>query len=246
MRSGCMRRSDPAAAQDTRIGGPVSVEHAGLARSHSIFSLMQQHGHSPVLREKCGRLRLLAGANAHVEANSPFLHVLARAVAEPVHVFKHDQPGVQDAARTDDDLVPVRIQANNVQRIASRKLQTPALADGEIEDAAVPAEHAAIDMDDVASLGSVRPQALHDVGIAACGNKADILAVGLFCNRQSKLTGESTNVGLLQMTQGEPQEAELLAGRGKEKVALVALGIGGAVKLGAVRAGPHEIGRAHV
>src|SRR5260221_14190391 len=80
-----------------------------------------------------------------------------------------------------------------------------------------------------------RAQVLDQPGIGARGHEADVLAVGLGGDRQGEARGESARLGLAHAAQGEAQEGELLPRRREEEIALIALGIGGAVQLGTVR-----------
>ena len=58
------------------------------------------------------------------------------------------------------------------------------LADGEMDDAVMRAEHAAVEIDDVAGLGGPGPQALDHLGVAAGRHEADVLAVVLVGDRE--------------------------------------------------------------
>ena len=93
------------------------------------------------------------------------------------------------------------------------------------------AEHPAVDMDDIAGLRSARTQALDHLRIAPGGHEADILAVRLLRHRQSEVSGELARLVLLEAAEREAQKAELLARGGEQEIALVALLVGGAVKL---------------
>ena len=73
-----------------------------------------------------------------------------RAVAEPVHVREPDAAGRQRLARADDHLRRVGVEPDDVERLADRDAEAAALADGVVDDALVAAEHAAVEMDDLA------------------------------------------------------------------------------------------------
>ncbi len=73
-----------------------------------------------------------------------------------------------------------RIELEHKQRLLiARKPKALALADGEIGDAVMAAQHRAALVHDIAGARGVGADAAHDLGIAARGHKADVLAVGL-------------------------------------------------------------------
>ena len=113
-----------------------------------MFSLTQNHSHTLPRREKCGALRRLARSNANVEVNTTPPHALERAVAKPVNVSKQDQARLQAAAWTNDHLAARSIEANNVQWLGIGNPEPAPLADREVDNALVLAEHAAIDVHD--------------------------------------------------------------------------------------------------
>src|SRR6476620_4580143 len=96
----------------------------------------------------------------------------------------------QPLARPDHDLAAHGIKADHVKRLGRRDADAATLADRVVDDAAMAAEHTAIDVDDVACLCGAGPEALDDVGIAASRHEADVLAVGLLRRHQPELTGE--------------------------------------------------------
>ena len=95
------------------------------------------------------------------------------------------------------------------------------------------AEHAAVEVDDVARRCGFGPQALDQPGIIAVGDEADVLAVGLGGDLQAELGGDPADLVLGQVAEREAQEIELLARRPVEEIALVAARIGALVQLGA-------------
>src|SRR5262249_7117334 len=68
------------------------------------------------------------------------------------------------------------------------------------------------------------------VGITAGRHKADVLAVYLFCDRQYKMARQLASLGLGKIAQREAQEVDLLWCRRKQKIALVALLLAGAIE----------------
>src|SRR5689334_16391982 len=93
------------------------------------------------------------------------------------------------------------------------------------------AEHAAIDMNNIAGLGRARAQALDHLRIAPGRHKADVLAVGLVGDRQSKIARKPARRLLRAIAEGKAQEGKLLGRGRKQEIALIALLVGGAVKL---------------
>ncbi len=88
------------------------------------------------------------------------------------------------------------------------------------------AENPAVEMDDLAGPRRARLQPLDHVGIAAVGDEADVLAVGLVGDPEAELRGERAGLRLVDVAEREAQQVELLLRRGIEEIALVAAGIG--------------------
>src|SRR5258705_12055582 len=97
-----------------------------------------------------------------------------------------------------------------------------------MNDALMPADGAAVEIDDIAGLNGIGPQAADDVGIAPGGHEADVLAVLLVGDVETKTPRQFAGLRLGQVAQRKAQKVELLAGGREQKVALVAIGIGGA------------------
>ena len=89
--------------------------------------------------------------------------------------------------RSHYDLVALGIEADHEQRLGSGDLQAAALADRVVDDALVAAEVAAVDVHDIAGLQRAGLQTLDDAGVAALRHKANVLAVGLFCDGRAEL-----------------------------------------------------------
>ena len=110
-------------------------------------------------------------------------------------------------------------------------LDPAALADGEMDHAAMPADHPAVAIDDLARRLGFGPNALHQPGIIAVGNEADVLAVGLGGDLERELGRDPADFGLGQVAERKAQEIELLARRPVEEIALVAPRVGALVQL---------------
>ena len=124
--------------------------------------------------------------------------------------------------RADHDPPPRRLQPQHVERLRRGDADALALTDGEMGDAAMPAEHSAGFVDDIAGLAGLRAQAGDDVGVGALRHKADILAVRLVGDRQVELAGQRAGLVLGQAAERKAQEIELVAGGAVEEIALVA------------------------
>ncbi len=96
----------------------------------------------------------------------------------------------QRLPRADDHLALRRIEPHHIERLAIGDAEAAALADGEMDDAVMAAETAAIDMHDIARLRRIGPEPQDHVGIAAFRHEADVLAVGLLRHRQSERGGD--------------------------------------------------------
>ena len=92
------------------------------------------------------------------------------------------------------------------------------------------AEHAAVEVDDLAAAHRTRLQPLDDVAVLALRDEADVLAVGLVGDGKAEFAGKRAGLLLRHLAEREPQERKLLGGRRVEKIALVPVGIGGAKK----------------
>src|SRR6185437_7425108 len=155
-----------------------------------------------------------------------------RLLAQPVDGAERHAPAGERALRPDDDAAPLRVEAEDVERLGRGEAEAAALADREVDDAVMAAEDTAGAVDDVAGRRRVGPQAFDEPGIGAARHEADILAVRLRRDRQGEARRESPRLRLAHGAEREAQEIELPPRRREEEVALVALGIGGAVQLG--------------
>src|SRR5262249_55569851 len=134
--------------------------------------------------------------------------------------------------RSNNDARARGIQSQNEQRFTlAGKTKAFALADGEMDHAFVAAEYAAILVHDVALPYRFRLQLFHDPVITAFRHKTDVLAVGLVGNRQAKSRGDGAHVALFHAAERKAEKGELFRLRGKQKIALIARFIGGAVQL---------------
>ena len=105
-----------------------------------------------------------------------------------------DEPGRQRLPGPDDHAGLLGVETDDVERLADGEAQALPLADRVMDDALVAAEHAAVDMDDLAALHGAGLQALDDVAVAALRDEADVLAVGLLRDGQPELARERPRV----------------------------------------------------
>src|SRR5207253_855603 len=118
-------------------------------------------------------------------------------------------------ARTDYNAARWRVEPHHIQRVAGGDAEPAPLPDREMDDPIVTAEHATIEIDDVARLGGTRPQALDHLSVAPGRDKADVLAVVLVGDRKTELSRKLTRLGLAALAKRKAQEVELLA-RGRK------------------------------
>ena len=99
-----------------------------------------------------------------------------------------------------------------------------------MDDAAVPAQHSPVEIDDIAGLGGAGFEPLDDVRVAARRHETDVLAVVLVGDRKAETAGKLPRLPLCLVAQRKPQHLELLARGGKQEIALVALFLAGAIE----------------
>src|ERR1700676_4751283 len=93
---------------------------------------------------------------------------------------------MQLTSRAHGDAAAGRLQPHHIERRASGDAQSAALADGEMDDALMLPDGAAVEVDDIARLKRIRPQAADDLGIAPGRDEADVLTVLLVSDRQAE------------------------------------------------------------
>src|SRR6185437_9735887 len=96
-------------------------------------------------------------------------------------------------------------------------------ADREMNDAGMPAEHLAVEIDDIAGFRRTRLQAFDNVRIVAGRNEADVLAVMLVGNCKTEAARKLSCLRLAAFAKRETQYLELFPGRTKQEITLIAL-----------------------
>src|SRR5690606_38305076 len=118
------------------------------------------------------------------------------AVPQPVDVAEVEPACFERFLRPHDDTPGAGIEMYHVERFAHRDTDAAALADGEMQYAVVPAQHAAVEMHDLAAERRIRAQLVDDVGILALRYEADVLAVGFFGDDQAHFGRMRADLGL--------------------------------------------------
>src|SRR5215831_19245881 len=237
---------DEAAAEHPRLAPAGVVEHARLAGRDALFAVDQLDLDGTVRGTEPGRLR--RPRRAHLDEHVAPAAVSVRAIrnwtiAEPVHVAQPHPHGAQRVARTNDHARPLGVEPHHVERLARRDAEAAALADREVHDAAMTAEHAAGEVDNVAGNRRARQQPLDHIGVAAGRDETDILAVLLVGDRKAEAAREFAHLCLGLVAEWKAHEVELLTRGREQEIALVALLLTGAKeRAGAAR----EPARHHV
>ena len=84
--------------------------------------------------------------------------------------------------------------STNSGSLIAGQAQALALADGEMDDAVMAAQHRAGLVDDLAGPRRIGAQLFHDAGVAALRHEADVLAVGLGGRDQAQFGGEGAHL----------------------------------------------------
>src|SRR5260370_11152375 len=150
------RALDESAAEHARLSRRRIVEHTGLARRYPVVAGDEFNLEAAVDRAQPGRLRRARRAHPHEHLDAVADDALQRAVADPVDVAQRDAVHPQRLARPHHDAAAGGIEPDDVKRRACRNAQSLALADGEMNDALVPADDTAVEVDDVAGLDRAR------------------------------------------------------------------------------------------
>jgi flagellar hook-length control protein FliK len=177
------------------------------------------------------RLRRPGRAHFHKDLEAVIgKRLTKRAVADPVNIAQEYAAHAQRLARADNDLTALGVEPHHVKRRAGGNAQAAALADGEMNDAGMRAQHAAVEIDDRARFRRARLQPLDHLGVMTRRHEADVLAVMLLGDCQAEFAGKLTRLRLGAITERKAQQLELLTRGGEQEVALVALGLARAIE----------------
>src|SRR5262249_44601886 len=111
------------------------------------------------------------------------------AVAQPIDLTQTNAASPQGFARADHDPPRGRIETHHIKGRTCGNAQSAPLADGEMNDAVMVSEHAAVQVDDVAGSGGAGTQPLDHVGIATAWHETNILTVLLIGDGETKTPG---------------------------------------------------------
>src|SRR5215472_6654688 len=110
----------------------------------------------------------------------------------------------------------------HIKRRGGSDTESLSLANRKMRYTAMSAKHAPRHIDDLSRVTRFRPQLPDEPRIGSLRNKADILAIGLISNHQAETPRQRTGLLLGEPAQRETQKFELGAGRGEQKIALIA------------------------
>ena len=153
------RALDESAAEHAGLACRRIVEHASLAGRHALFAGDEFDFVTVIGRAQPCRLRRAGRSHPHENFQTVADRAIERAVADPVDVAQRDAIHPQRLARTHHDAAAVGVEPHHIQRRAGGDAQSAPLADGEMNDALMPADDAAVEVDDIAGLDGIRPQA---------------------------------------------------------------------------------------
>ena len=143
-------------------------------------------------------------------------------------VLQCDARGSELAPRPDDDAARPRVTLEHVERLGPAA-QPASLADREVVLAVVMAEHLAAAVDDLARAAQARTAvALQERAPAEARDEAQVLALALVRDRQTRLAGERAHGVLREAAEREREPVEIRRVEAREHVALVLAGVGGA------------------
>ena len=217
-----MGANDETATKHARLPTWRVVEHARLPRRNALFAVDQFDFANPAVDPQARGLRRPRRAHTDVDLSVP-LRELAR--TDPVHLTQDNAARLQRLARSDHHAMRIGLEPHHIERLRRGNAKTTALTDGEVHNALMATEHAALQVDDLAGRDSVGLQAVDDVGVAAGGNEADVLAVVLVGDRQIEAMRQRARLALAHVAKRKAYAVELrLRGR-KQEIALVTIGV---------------------
>src|SRR6202521_3274544 len=223
---GTLRCGDEAAAQHPRARVERLVKDASLARRDAALSFDELDLAGRQEQRRRGRP---GRAHAGGDRKSGSWRIRQLSIADPVHLAKLDARSGERRARADDNSGARRIEGHHVERLGRGDAEAPALPDRVVNNAGVTAEEAAVEMDNVAGNRRAGDQALDHLAIVARWNEADVLAVGFFGVDEPIAAREFPHLRLRHPSERKTQPHELLPGGCKQKIALVAVRVSGAI-----------------
>ena len=141
------------------------------------------------------------------------------------HAADLDRSARERAAGADDERVRRGVRAERVQRLGRRDADAAALARRVAPDAVVPAELAAVLVDD-RSVGRLEAAALEEGAVVVAGEEARLLALAALGDVEAGGGRLGAGLGLRQLAERELDPVELRRVERGEHVRLVLVGIG--------------------
>ena len=182
------RALDEAAAEHARCPDAAVVEHAGLAGRDA---LLARDAVRP--RSRPRRSRRHAGCGGRVERTrtnismpSPTPRRARRRRSSSRRAARCGPSRSASRGPTTTRRLRRHRAARQTAVAAGSDAEALALADGEMDDAVVAAEHAAGEVDDLAGLARIGPQLADDVGVVAVGTKQMSWLSGLSATARPK------------------------------------------------------------
>src|SRR4029079_9458560 len=191
------RALDEAAAQDTRLALARLIKNAGLSRRNAVLAIDQLNLAPACAVPQPGSLWRARRTDFHEDLPAIVGQCfLERSFADPVDVAQHDSAHAKRFARADDDAPPFGIKTHNIQRRAGSDPKAAPLADGEMNDPGMRAQHFSIKIDNIAGLRRARLQPLDNIGVMTGRDEADVLAVMLVGNGETESPRKLSCLGL--------------------------------------------------
>src|SRR5262249_29689926 len=168
------RALDKPAAEHARLSLARVIKHAGLARRHAVLAVEKINLHAVGSAAQPGWLRRPGGA--HLDEHlvpTGAQRMIDGVLAQPIDLAQAHPAGAQRLARADHDAARGCIEPHDIERMAGGDAEPAALADGEMDDAGMPAQQTAVEIDDVAGYGGAGLEPLDHLGVAARRHEAD-------------------------------------------------------------------------
>src|SRR5271166_638338 len=144
---------DDPAAEHARLALGRLVKDAGLSGGNAVFAGDQLDFKTIGTAVEPGGLWRARRTNLDVDFAMIADRFVDRAITEPVHVAQADATGPQCFARADHDPARCRVETHDIERRAGGDTKSTPLADGEMNNAVMAAEYAALEIDDLAGSG---------------------------------------------------------------------------------------------
>src|SRR5262249_57003355 len=151
-------------------------------------------------------------------------------VAAQVYVGGPNATGPKRFARADQSAARRRVETYDIEWGTGGDAKPPPLTDSEVNNAVMAAEHAAVQIDDLAGSGGARTQPFDHIGITTVWHETDVLAVLFVGDREAEAAGQNAGVPFRATTPSEKQQIERRARLRQQEIALIALRLAGAVE----------------